>query len=214
MKTRRVVIRKSGKMKALHAYCSCQSHLAKNLQNTANFYIRNLRSGLKKELVDRTDSENEVIRITMAAIARYNGHKQERFASAVRRARKLAARGNSMAAAALVRKYLLNLDTRMKDPDADYWMLSYEQLNAVMQWSKNRDYYALPAQVNQQILRKVIKSWKGYFAALRDYRKSLEKYLGEPKAPKYKRTPSIIPIRSSNLPCQEGRDSLHSLARV
>lgn len=158
MKTRRVVIRKSGKMKALHAYCSYQSHLAKNLQNTANFYIRNLCSGLKKELADRPANENEVIRITMDSIARYNEHKQEQFASAVRRARKLAARGNSMAAAALVRKYLLNLDIHMDYPDADHWLLSYEQLNAVMQWSENRDYYALPAQVNQQILRKVIKS--------------------------------------------------------
>ena len=189
MKTRRVVLRKSGKMKVFHAYCSCQSHLAKNLQNTANFYIRNLRSGLKKEPADRTANENEVIRITMESIDRYNNHKQEQFANAVRRARKLAARGNSLAAAALVRKYLLNLDTHMDYPDADHWMLSYEQLNAVMQWSKNRDYYAVPAQVNQQILRKVIKSWKGYFAALRDYQKFPEKYLGEPKAPKYKRTP-------------------------
>ena len=133
MKTRRVVIRKSGKMKALHAYCSRQSHLAKNLQNTANFYIRNLRSGLKKDPADRTTNEKEVIRITMTAIDRYNSHKQEQFASAVRRARKLAARGNGMAAAALVRKYLLNLDTCMNYPDADHWMLSYEQLNAVMQ---------------------------------------------------------------------------------
>ena len=189
MKTRRVVIHRSGKTKALHAYCSCQSHLAKNLQNTANFYIRNLRSGLKKDPTDRTANENEVVRITMESIDRYNGHKQEQFASAVRRARKLAARGNSMAAAALVRRYLLNLDTCMNYPDADHWMLSYEQLNAVMQWSKNRDYYALPSQVNQQILRKVIKSWKGYFTALKDYRKFPGKYLGEPKAPKYKRTP-------------------------
>ncbi len=133
MKTRRVVIRRSGKMKTLHAYCSCQSHLAKNLQNTANFYIRNLRSGLKKDPADRTVNEKEVIRITMVAIDRYNSHKQEQFASAVRRARKLAARGNSMTAAALVRKYLLNLDTCMDYPDADHWMLSYEQLNAVMQ---------------------------------------------------------------------------------
>ena len=48
-----------------------------------------------------------------------------------------------MAAAALVRKYLLNLDTHMDYPDADHWILSYGQLNAVMQWSENLDYYAL-----------------------------------------------------------------------
>ena len=188
MKTRRIVVKATGKSKDLYAHFARQCHLAKNLQNTANFYIRNLRSGLKKDPADRTQRENEVIQVTMEAIDRYNKHKQEQFANAVQRARKLAVKGQVLNAHALVRKYLLNLDTYMRYPDEQHWILSYEQLNAVMQWSRNRDYYALPGQVNQQILRKVINSWKGYFVALRDYRKSPEKYLGEPKAPKYKRT--------------------------
>ena len=30
------------------SYFECQTHLAKNLRNAANFIIRNLRTGLKK----------------------------------------------------------------------------------------------------------------------------------------------------------------------
>ena len=44
----------------LASYFECQTHLAKNLRNSANFIIRNLRTGLKKDPVDRTSNENEV----------------------------------------------------------------------------------------------------------------------------------------------------------
>ena len=39
------------------SYFECQTHLAKNLRNAANFIIRNLRTGLKKDPVDRTSNE-------------------------------------------------------------------------------------------------------------------------------------------------------------
>lgn len=53
MKIRRIVIKSTGRTKQLHACFAAQCHLAKNLQNTANFYIRNLRSGLKSRLPTR-----------------------------------------------------------------------------------------------------------------------------------------------------------------
>ena len=36
------------RMPKLASYFECQTHLAKNLRNSANFIIRNLRTGLKK----------------------------------------------------------------------------------------------------------------------------------------------------------------------
>ena len=45
----------------LASYFECQTHLAKNLRNSANFIVRNLRTGLKKDPVDRTSNENEVL---------------------------------------------------------------------------------------------------------------------------------------------------------
>ena len=43
------------------SYFECQTHLAKNLRNAANFIIRNLRTGLKKTPDTRTANENEVL---------------------------------------------------------------------------------------------------------------------------------------------------------
>lgn len=72
-------------------------------------------------------------------------------------------------------------------PTKEHWMLSYEELNAVLYFSNNHDYFALPSQANQQILRKVVKSWKSYFMALKAYIEHPDKFLGKPKMPGYKK---------------------------
>ena len=56
----------------LASYFECQTHLAKNLRNSANFIIRNLRTGLKKDPVDRTSNENEVIETVRIGIEMAN----------------------------------------------------------------------------------------------------------------------------------------------
>ena len=53
--------------------------------------------------------------------------------------------------------------------------------------SKTDAYYALPnTKVSKQIIRRVDKAWTGYFEAHQDWNKNPQKYLGEPKIPKYK----------------------------
>ena len=42
------------------------------------------------------------------------------------------------------------------------------------------------ANTNQQVLKFLYKNWKSYFQAVREYRKHPEKFLAEPKIPKYK----------------------------
>ena len=59
------------RMPKLASYFECQTHLAKNLRNAANFIIRNLRTGLKKDPVDRTSNENEVIETVRIGTAVY-----------------------------------------------------------------------------------------------------------------------------------------------
>ena len=44
------------RMPKLASYFECQTHLAKKLRNSANFILRNLRTGLKKDPVDRTSN--------------------------------------------------------------------------------------------------------------------------------------------------------------
>ena len=70
--------------------------------------------------------------------------------------------------------------------------LSYYDLDFIL---KNQEAYMnLPAQTSQQILKLVIKNWKSYFRANKDYRKNSQKYKRKPKIPKYKEknTESIV----------------------
>ena len=70
------------------------------------------------------------------------------FASAVNRAQEAGSQRKRHGSCRIgAEVYLLNLNTHMDYPDADHWILSYGQLNAVMQWSENRDYYVLPLLV-------------------------------------------------------------------
>lgn len=46
-------------------------------------------------------------------------------------------------------------------------------------------YLDLPTKVSKQIVKRVSKAWKGYFAAHRDWKRNPDKYLGEPKIPGY-----------------------------
>ena len=74
-------------------------------------------------------------------------------------------------------------------PTSDHWMLTYETLDAVMKNTKNSDYYAMPSQANQQVLRKVLKDWKSHFELLASYRQNPGKFKTQPKQPGYIRTP-------------------------
>ena len=48
------------------------------------------------------------------------------------------------------------------------------------------DYQRLPTKVAQLVIKQVSKVFKSYFAALREYKKNPQKFLGKPKLPKYK----------------------------
>ncbi len=53
--------------------------------------------------------------------------------------------------------------------------------------TKNLESYRyLPTKVSKQIVRRVSEAWKGWWAALKDWSKHSEKYLGKPKIPGYK----------------------------
>ncbi len=65
-------------------------------------------------------------------------------------------------------------------------VLSYEAVNKKFIHEKQADYYSLPTKISQQIQRIVSSAWKGYFRAIKDYRKNPSKYLGQPRIPGYR----------------------------
>ncbi len=62
--------------------------------------------------------------------------------------------------------------------------IRYNELDRLLK--KTDAYNALPAQTAQQTLRLLDKNWKAFFKSIKDWNKHPEKYLGQPKLPKYK----------------------------
>ena len=162
------------RMPKLASYFECQTHLAKNLRNSANFIIRNLRTGLKKDPVDRTSNENEVIETVRIGIEMANEKLQKDVDRLTKQLQSLPA---SDPARTKIQK---RIENKQKNhpimPTSDHWMLTYETLDAVMKNTKNPDYYAMPSQANQQVLRKVLKDWKSHFELLASYRQNPGNY--------------------------------------
>jgi len=81
----------------------------------------------------------------------------------------------------------------------------YNSIDIYHQTKNLEAYRYLPTKVSKQIVRRVSEAWKGWLAALKDWSKYPEKYLGKPKMPGYKhkergRNIVIYPIDSISKP--------------
>ena len=145
-------------------------------KKTAKFsklYSSQPATGLKKDPVDRTSNENEVIETVRIGIEMANEKLQKDVDRLTKQLQSLPA---SDPARTKIQK---RIENKQKNhpvmPTSDHWMLTYETLDAVMKNTKNSDYYAMPSQANQQVLRKVLKDWKSYFESLASYRQNPRK---------------------------------------
>ena len=177
MRTRACIIRKDSKAGRYFSDICCKS---KALRNTTNFYIRNTYTGIMKSPEERTDNENEVLHNVITGIKMYNEHKLLLFKKDIRKARLTGGLEGHTA----VRKALKRSEP-VRYPSRENRMLTYEVLDAVFKFTKNPVYYSLPAQVNQNAMRKTFKAWKGYFSALKDWKKHPGKYKAKPRIPGY-----------------------------
>ncbi|MEG4283850.1 transposase [Microcoleus sp. A006_D1] len=62
----------------------------------------------------------------------------------------------------------------------------YDSINICHPTKNLEAYRYLPTKVSKQIFRRVAEAWKGWLAALKDWSKYPEKYMGKPKIPGYK----------------------------
>ena len=69
----------------LFSYADRASLCANNMYNVANFYIRNLMTGLKKEIRLRTENENFVIGTVTGSISGINDSLRDKYERKVRR---------------------------------------------------------------------------------------------------------------------------------
>ncbi|WP_373537567.1 RNA-guided endonuclease InsQ/TnpB family protein [Microcoleus sp.] len=81
----------------------------------------------------------------------------------------------------------------------------YNSIDIYHQTKNLESYRYLPTKVSKQVVRRVSEAWKGWLAALKDWSKHPEKYLGKPKLPGYKhkergRNVVIYPIDAISKP--------------
>ncbi len=63
--------------------------------------------------------------------------------------------------------------------------LSYNAIDRVLKVSKDKAYYALPAQANQQILKLLLRDYKSFFEAIKAYKNNPAAFTGRPRLPRY-----------------------------
>jgi len=163
----------------LYDYLDHMTVLSTRLYNTSNYYYRQVLTGTRK--VHLSDNEAKAIDYINNHLDLLNQVRYEKYLKKLEK--------NSTTRAFLEFKKLT------KD---DY--LTYELLDGILKVTKHPDYYALPGQVNQQVIKNLFRNWKSYFEAIADYRLHPEKYESMPKIPKYKKNTKHM-ITLSNQVC-------------
>jgi putative transposase len=157
-----------------YSYCDKVSFLAKNLYNATNFHIRQILTSF-----DEGKTINPLQQEVFDLIETYFTQMNEVKIKAVEKKREKESQKPIQE-----RKEVKDA-TLFKYPSAKNKFVHYEFLDGLFKVSQNRDYLALPGQVNQQVMRMVFQNWKSIFASLKDYKINPQKYTGRPKLPKY-----------------------------
>ncbi|WP_024865581.1 RNA-guided endonuclease InsQ/TnpB family protein [Butyrivibrio sp. FCS014] len=63
--------------------------------------------------------------------------------------------------------------------------LSYNALDHLLKVTRDKSYYALPSQANQQILKLLLRDYKSFFEAVKAYGRDPEAFTGRPRMPGY-----------------------------
>ena len=195
MRTWKMMLIPTKKNAAFCRYLQANTADARCMYNTANYYIRNSMTGLRKSPEERTHGETEVLHDVFTDIHKVN----ERVLGKIR---SLAAAGG-MAAAVQMKALAKKL---LEYPTAEKWFLSYQTLDAIFKCLDNPVYRRMNSQVNQNAIRKLTAAWSGYFEALKEYRKKPGSFLAKPKIPGYLRQPAYTAWFSNQSAALKERD--------
>ena len=80
--------------------------------------------------------------------------------------------------------------------------LTYGQLDHVLKMTDDEAYRSLPAQANQQVLKRLLRDYKSFFKAQEEYRKHPERFTGAPKLPGYRKKGSLATAVLTNQICR------------
>ena len=177
MRTWKIMI-KPDKDAVLCRYFKENTTAAKCMYNAANFYIRNTMTGIRKSPEERTAHETEVLHYVFTGIQKANAHSYEVYCKKQERYKKIGGMAGAVAMSKLKYKVI-------PYPTRDEWFLSYTVLDAIFKYTDHPTYRRMNSQVNQNAIKKTVKSWKSYFQLRKDYAIHPEKYKARPRIPGY-----------------------------
>ena len=183
MRTWKIMIR-ADKDAVLCRYFEENTTAAKCMYNAANFYIRNTMTGIRKSPEERTSHETEVLHYVFTGIQKANAHSYEVYCKKQERYKKTGGMAGAVAMSKL--KYKV-----FPYPARKEWFLSYTVLDAIFKYTDHPTYRRMNSQVNQNAIKKTVKSWKSYFQLRKDYAIHPEKYKARPRIPGYVKNPAM-----------------------
>ena len=183
MRTWKIMIRPD-KDAVLCRYFEENTTAAKCMYNAANFYIRNTMTGIRKSPEERTSHETEVLHYVFTGIQKANAHSYEVYCKKQEGYKKTGGMAGAVAMSKL--KYKV-----VPYPTREEWFLSYTVLDAIFKYTDHPTYRRMNSQVNQNAIKKTVKSWKSYFQLRKDYAIHPEKYKARPRIPGYIKQPAM-----------------------
>lgn len=144
-----------------------------NLYNTTNFYIRQVYTALNngKKL---QPLQHEILEIIYQNIDQMNEIKTISYYKKIKKEQK-----KPLEERKKIELKLFELPTKEKS------ILGYHLFDCLFKTIKQKDYYSLPGQINQQVIKNVLQNWTSFFAGLKDYKEHPEKYKARPNIPRY-----------------------------
>lgn len=157
----------------LYSYFDSLCANANNLYNTTNFYIRQVYTALKQEK-ELQPLQKEVLETIYRNIGKMNDNQLNSY-SKKREKETLKPKKERKE----IKANLFELPTKEKS------FLGYNFLDCLFKTTKQKDYYSLPGQINQQVMKNVVQNWNSFFKSLKDYKKYPDKYKARPQIPGY-----------------------------
>lgn len=192
-----------GKTHHLFELCDRLSLCANNMYNTANFYIRNLMTGLKKAQGQRTQNEEFVIKTVSEAIPPVNVVREAKYR---KKAAKVMA-DKRLSDTEKQEKVSRIKHTQFDMPTAEKWFAGYSLLDAVFKQTDNPDYRACHSHVTQNAISDCCEAWSGYFESLKAFSET-SGHTGKPKIPGYRKSGGRSTAVLSNLACRREKKKL------
>ena len=212
MRTWKILInpKKNKRNAAFCRYFQANTADAKCMYNTANFYIRNTMTGLRKSPEERTHSEIEALHYVFTGIQKAN---TELWNVHLRQIQKLHVNNGISNMKRATEAYFLSREA-FHYPTTEKWFLSYTTLDAIFKFTSNPVYKRMNSQVNQNAIRKATQAWMGYFKALKGYAEEPWKYQAKPKIPGYQKSSEYIAWFTSQVAKLKEQDGVYYLQFV